>query len=172
MAKWLQPPDVADFNKVKKKSGKNHNFDAMNPELEKMERLLEAFKNQNVSADNFLDELWFSGDMMTRPELHRIADEFNSYLLSKTPLQQADLALTKLVSGYVAYLESNFESCLLLEAEAQKIFTELKDERRYHYAGVLIGSGYRSIGEVEPALQYLYEAYQYLTKTNDAYNLL
>ncbi len=84
---------------------------------------------------------------------------------SQVPLQQSNLALATLASGFEAFHEGNFEESLSILAEARRLFAGVKDEDGIEAASVMEGCDYRSLGEMELALKHLLDAYEQLSKT-------
>ncbi len=138
----------------------------MHPEIEKLENLFNEVKNGNLySSGEFFSNLWLCGPSLSAASYREVAEKMYEYLKSNQTLDPSNFAFATLALSFVEFNDGKYELALKLCFEAQKLFSDLKDEDGKQICSVLIGSTYRSLGDMELAMKYLLEAYRRLTES-------
>jgi tetratricopeptide (TPR) repeat protein len=136
----------------------------MRPEIENLDHLFAEVKEKGVSPTSFFEELWLTGGGFPQHILH-LVDSLYEHIQSQTPVNRKDLATALLAKGFVRFHFGKLEESLQNIAESRKLFSEIKDDAGYQCATVMFGGLYRTFGEVELAVQYLFQAYEHMSKT-------
>ncbi|MEI7801333.1 MAG: tetratricopeptide repeat protein [Bacteroidota bacterium] len=138
----------------------------MHTEIEKLEHLLAETKNGNAAATTeFFNELWLCGPSLPAAAYRSVVENMYKYIKPKQAIDQMDFAFATLALAFVEFNDGKYESALNQCFQSQKLFSELKDEDGKQVCSVLIGSTYRSMGDMELSMKYLLEAYRRLSES-------
>lgn len=138
----------------------------MHPLVEKLEQLFNNFKNgNNASIAEFFNELWLCGPSVPATSYRGVTERMFEYIKPKQAIEQINFAYATLGLSYVEFNDGKYERCFQYSFDALKLFADLKDEDGKQMCAVLIGSAYRSLGDIESALKYLLEAYRRFINT-------
>ena len=140
----------------------------MHPSVEKLERLLNEAMSGNANSKNeFFNELWISGPSVTADQFRNVTERFYEWMQPRQTFDAAGFSSATLAMAYVEFNDGKYELALQLAFKAQKLFEELKNEDGVQACAVMVGSVYRTLGDVELAVKYLLEAYHKLSQTGN-----
>jgi len=138
----------------------------MHPQIEKLEQLFSQAKKNPAVFTAFFEQLWIPADALPHAELKSLVKEVVDWTRSQNPVPPDILAMSTLSFGLTEYFEGSFELCHKTGEQAWKLFEQIDDKDGVAAVMMMMGSNYRSLGELELALKSLLEGCQILAKTN------
>ncbi len=127
--------------------------------------LAETQKNKPGAIEDYYKELWAIAPSVETAEWRDTVQIMYDLVEPKKSVEQKQFSLASLSLAYLAFNDGKFEYALQQSFIAQKLFDEIKDADGRHACSILIGSIYRTLGDVELAVKYVLEAYRKLTES-------
>ena len=138
----------------------------MHPYSEKLKKTLENVKkNKGKGIDVFFHDIWGSGVFIPSSEFLALSEELFKWIEPLEIQMPKNYALALFTISIGEYHDGKYDHSLKHAAEAQQLFADMKDEYGIQMCKSILASDYRTLGELELAVKYALESYQYFCKS-------
>ena len=137
---------------------------------EKLQKQIEQYKSESVmDIENLTDEIQRQLPLLSKSEKFNITQEFFNWAEEKKDKNALIYCYAFYLKALYYFFAEEYEKTLELSRAAQELFLEQKKEVGIGICKNLEGSSYRTLGNLEMGLKYLWEAYEILN-SQDKFN--
>jgi len=134
--------------------------------IEKASQLFEEIKKGNMGvADEFFNTLWLNGTTMPKAEAKELVGNVYDWAKANSQKYHDFFAVATFTASWICYHTEKFDESIQYALEAQKVFEERNDEEGIAASHCMVGSAYRSMGDLEISLKYFLESAGALSKS-------
>src|SRR5580693_3199008 len=137
----------------------------MNADFNELERLLKEANKNDAAIDSFYERVWSIGGQISS-DSSGLLEKMEALIKSKFPVRSKYRAISTFAFGMDMFFKVQLDASLHALAEAKKMFSELGEVDWEKSVEIIIGCNYRTLGEIDLALKYLFDGFQCLQKTS------
>ncbi len=131
---------------------------------EKIQTLLNETKNHpNTDANEFFNDVYKNFSSLNHEQREIISSDFYTWVVQNSPLN-LNLAYANCLLASNAFFSENYEKVFLYGNIAQHLFNE-QNHIGAALCSIVIGSSFRTLGNMDIGLKYLWEAEEVLDKS-------
>jgi len=135
-------------------------------ELETIEQLFLKAQDYNPEAvETLFEAFWRLARRLPKKESNQLAERVYNWAKKDYELHYRILCLAEYTLAVMAWRDERYEEALSISLKSQGMFASINDEDGIACCSLLIGSTYRSLGNIELGLKYVLEANQQLEKS-------
>lgn len=135
-------------------------------ELETIEQLFLKAQDYNPAAvETFFETFWRFNRRLPKKESNELADRMYAWAQKDWASHYRVLCLAEYSLGVMAWRDERYEESLSHSIKAQSMFASINDEDGIAYCSLILGSTYRSFGDIELGLKYVLEANEQFLKS-------
>jgi tetratricopeptide (TPR) repeat protein len=135
-------------------------------ELETVEQLFLKAQDYNPEAvETFFETFWQFNRRVPKKESNELAERVYAWGQKDSASHYRVLCLAEYTLGVMAWRDERYEDSLSYSIKAQSMFASINDEDGIAYCSLILGSTYRSLGDIELGLKYVLEANEQMLKS-------